>query len=369
MTVRALLPMAVDGIGPSFTCLKLVEGALEAGGDVELLVNRSRLPLPAPSVRALLQGPLAYLPHRMVQGPASRVLERWYLSRLRPGDIAWLWPAVSLRTHEIVARRGNPIVLEGINTRMKAAKAVLDAAYDAFGAPPGHGITEARIAEEEAKLALATTIFAPSPGAEQALVGSPLEGRFLRSSYGVDTRTIPPPRTPGAHVTFLFCGYVCVRKGAHHLLDVWPRMPKDARLRLVGRIEPVIAERYRDLLASDQVQTVGFTRDVTSHYQASGVFVFPSLEEGDPLVTYEAALHGLPIVTSAPGAGRIGAERNCAIVVEPSDREALLEALLGLYRSAELRADWGDRGRAAVTDYDWNRVGATRAAQIAGLVP
>ena len=369
MTVRALLPMAVDGIGPSYTCLKLVEGALAAGGELELLVNRSRLPRQAPAVRPLLRGPLAWLPHRAVQRPASRALEAWYLSRLRPGDIAWLWPAVSLRTHETVARRGNPIVLEGINTRMQAAKAVLDAAYDAFGAPPGHGITEARIAEEEAKLALAATIFAPSPAVEQALAGSPLEGRFLGSSYGVDTSTMPPPRSPGERVTFLFCGYVCVRKGAHHLLDAWARMPDDARLRLVGRIEPVIAERYAGLLASDRVEAVGFTRDVASHYRASDVFVFPSLEEGDPLVTYEAALHGLPIVTSAPGAGRIGAERNCAIVVEPSDGEALLEALMGLYRSAELRAEWGGRGRAAVPDYDWNRVGAARAAQFAGIAP
>ena len=40
------------------------------------------------------------------------------------------------------------------------------------------GITDARIAEEEAKIALSTTIFAPSPGVEQALAGSPLEEAY-----------------------------------------------------------------------------------------------------------------------------------------------------------------------------------------------
>ncbi|WP_227418885.1 glycosyltransferase family 4 protein [Roseitranquillus sediminis] len=366
MGIRTLLPMAADGIGPSFTCARLVEGARRSGADIDLLVNRYRMGERSPGVQALLGGPLSRLPYRVIHTPASRALERWYLSRIRPGDVAWLWPSVSLDLHERLARRGVPIVLEGINTRMARAREVLDAAYENFGAAPAHGITEARIVEEEAKFALADTIFAPSPGVEAALRGSPLEHRYLASSYGVDTAQPLPPRAarPGG-VTYVFCGYFCVRKGAHHLLDVWPRMPSDARLRIVGRIEPVIATRYADLLSSDRIEAVGFTRDVAPHYAASDVMVFPSLEEGDPLVTYEAALHGLAIVASAPGAGRIGAEQDCITVIDPQDREAFLEALLGLHRSAEARADWGARARAAVSRYDWTRVGGARAAQLA----
>lgn len=361
LPIRTLLPMAADGVGPSFTCAKLVEGALGAGADIDLMVNRYRMKGPSRAVRTVLPGPLSLLPYKPLSGMASGLLERWYLSRLRQGDIGWLWPSVSLRTHEALHKRGVPIVLEGINTRMARAKEVLDAAYDAFGAAPAHGITNARVAEEEQKLALASTIFAPSPDVENALSDSPLAGRFIASSYGVDTSAMSPitPRDSDA-VTFVFCGYICVRKGAHYLLDLWREMPKGARLRLVGRIEPLIAQRYADVLASDQIQAVGFTRDVASHYRASDVFVFPSLEEGDPLVTYEAARHGLPIVASGPGAGRIGADTGCATIIDPTNRDGFLAALQRLYNSAEVRAQAGAAAHANVAHYDWNAVGARR---------
>lgn len=366
--IRTLLPMAADGIGPSHTCAQLADGMVRAGADLDLMVNRIRTEHSAARILTALPGPLAHLPYRITSAPATALLERWYLNRTRPGDIAWLWPSVSLRTHEVLAERKVPIVLEGINTRMAHAKPILDAAYDAMGAPPGHGISQARIDEEEEKLALATTIFAPSDVVEQALVNSPLEGRFLRSSYGVDLAPAPsrgtgpkPARAPGAPVTFLFCGYVCVRKGAHYLLQIWNRMPPGARLKLVGRIEPLLADRYADVLASDRVEAVGFTRNVDVHYASADVFVFPSLEEGDPLVSYEAALHGLPSVTSFAGAGRMGIEKATATVIDPKDPDVLEAALLSLFHDPERRQAEGAAAAAAVMDYSWQKVGARRS--------
>lgn len=356
--------MAADGIGPSFTCSKLVIGAQRAGANVDLLVNRSRNARPVPNSRSVLPGPLARLPYKWVSSPASRALEAWYLNRIEPGDLAWLWPSVSLATHERLAERGIPILLEGINTRMAAAKRILDTAYDAIDARPDHGISDARVAEEEQKIALARTIFAPSPAVEAALAGSALENRFVPSSYGVEIGDAPlhpaPEHNRDQPVTFLFCGYACVRKGAHHLLNVWPRMPANARLRLVGRIEPLIAERYADTLTSGQVEVVGFTRNVAPHYATADAFVFPSLEEGDPLVTYEAALHGLPIIASGPGAGRIGAERDCATIIEPSDEEMLLDSLMAFYSDRDRRIEDGRKSMKEVRDFDWNAVAARR---------
>lgn len=356
--------MPADGIGPSHTCARLAGGMARRGADIDLMVARMRDEHTTANVTALLPGPLGHLPYRPIAKPAALILERWYLKRIRSGEIAWLWPSVSLDLQKRLARNGFTIVLEGINTRMAHAKPLLDAAYDAFAAPPGHGITEARIAEEEEKLALADAIFAPSPQVEAALAGSPLENRYLRSSYGVDTseRHPSPVRSdrPQDRVTYLFCGYACVRKGVHHLLELWPRMPANARLKLVGRIEPVIAERFRDLLASDRVETVGFTRDVGPHYASADVFVFPSLEEGDPLVCYEAALHGLPAVTSPAGAGRMGAERGTATIVNPTDTDAFEAALMLLHSDPERRRAEGAAAARIVKDYDWNEVGAAR---------
>jgi glycosyltransferase involved in cell wall biosynthesis len=281
-----------------------------------------------------------------------------------------------LKTHEIVARRGNPIILEGINSRMAHAKQILDEAYDAFGAPPAHGITEARIAEEDEKIALAATIFAPSALVETALAETPLESRFLRSSYGVDTsrrrpsRTRPVPKGENDPVVYMFCGYACVRKGIHHLLDIWPQMPRNAYLKLVGQIEPVIAERYANVLASDRVETTGFTSDPALHYAEADIFVLPSLEEGDPLVSYEAAFFGLPSVTSHIGGGRLGEEHpDIRSLVEPADSDAFEAALVALHVDAERRVETGRASAEVARAYDWMRVGAKRLQMLERFLP
>jgi glycosyltransferase involved in cell wall biosynthesis len=343
--------------------MRLVDGMARGGADIDLMVARRRHENTSARVSVLLPGPLGRLPYKPIAASATRLMERWYRSRIHPGEIAWLWPNVSLELQTKLAQAGVRVVLEGINTRMAHAKPLLDAAYDAFGAPPGHGITAARIAEEEEKLALADAIFTPSPLVEAALKGSPLETRIMRSSYGVDTSRRHPVianRDTRARVTYLFCGYACVRKGVHHLLDLWPRMPADAVLRLVGKIEPVIAARYQDLLASDRVEVVGFTRDVEPHYAAADVFVFPSLEEGDPLVSYEAALHGLPAIASVAGAGRMGAEHGTATIINPADADAFTAALLALHGDGDRRQAEGARAARIVQDYDWTKVGAAR---------
>jgi glycosyltransferase involved in cell wall biosynthesis len=368
--IRTLLPMACDGVGPSFTCLQLMNAAHRAGYRTEVFANRLRVQRPEVPMQLALPGPLALLPYQSVVTPASRWLERRFLDSIGPNDIAYLWPSVSLETHRVLHDRGIPIVLEGINTRMKSAKRILDAAYEAFGAPPAHGITDARIADEEEKYTYASAIFAPNRNVEAALKGSPLENRFISTSYGVDTTKASPDRHYADHgrpLVFMFCGYACVRKGVHHLLDAWKQMPGKHKLQLVGNIEPLIADRYRDLLASDRVEVVGFVKNVHPYFAKADVFVFPSLEEGGPQVTYEAALHGLPIIASSMGASRLGDTDGTMMVVKTSSVEELMEAMERIVVSSEFRRDLGRATRKCAFDFDWLTVGAKRAALLQGM--
>ena len=94
------------------------------------------------------------------------------------------------------------------------------------------------------------------------------------------------------------------------------------------------------------------------------MFVFPSLEEGDPLVSYEAAFHGLPAVSSAVGAGRIGVDHGTARIVDPADGEAFLAALMALHADPELRRHEGAHAAQTVALYDWKAVGAARLAAL-----
>jgi glycosyltransferase involved in cell wall biosynthesis len=364
--IRTLLPMGCDGVGPSQTCLNLMRGAYRADYPVQIYANRCRLLGPGVPIIVSAPAPLNRLPYKWIDKTASHRIEQMFLEAVQPDDIAYLWPAASLDTHRILKDRGIPIVLEGINTRMASARQILDAAYANFGCPPSHGITDARIADEDAKYACADAIFAPNRHVAAALQGSPLQDCAIPTSYGVDTTKASPPRDykNKTSLTFLFCGYACVRKGVHLLLDAWKTMPKTHKLQLVGRIEPAIAERYRDLLASDQIEVVGFVDDVHSWFARADIFVFPSLEEGGPQVVYEAALHGLPMVVSPMGAGRMEGIDDALICVDPTLPAAFADALGRVADSVSLRETLGRTARSAVIQFDWNRVGADRAEKI-----
>lgn len=365
--IMTLLSMACDGVGPSFTCLQIANGMHLAGFDTRVFATRRRISAPAFPLLTSVPRALAKLPYHWVSDAAMRGIERRFLEQVREGDIAFVWPAVSLTTHKALRDRGVTVVMEGINTRMASARKILDAAYADFGITPEHGITDARIAEEEEKYRHADAIFAPNRWVETALAGSPLEARFLSSSYGVDASKASPERgykPDGAPLTFVFCGYACVRKGVHHLLEAWKRMDGRHKLQFVGTVEPVIAERYRDILASDRVEMVGFVKDVHPYFAKADAFIMPSLEEGGPQVTYEAALHGLPILASPMGASRIGDTEGAMLIVEPRRTDDMLEALTRLVASAELRESLGREARRRAFGFNWPDVGARRGQML-----
>lgn len=362
-----LLPMPCDGVGPSYTCTKLLSGMAGRGLAGPLYANRVRAPLPTLDYRVALPGPLAKLPYRYVSGMASRLTVSRYLAEVREGDIAYLWPSAPLEVYEAVRARGLPIIGEGINTRMESARDILDAVYAAEGLPPSHGITEARIREENEKLAMTTAIFAPSLGVETSLKGSPLQsGGVLRASYGValDERRPPRRQVPEDGPTVLFVGSGGIRKGLHQLLRGWAASGVRGRLMLAGTIEPSLRSLCADLLDRPDVEALGFVRDVDALYERADVFVLPSFEEGDPLVTYEAAAHGLPIIASPMGAGRIGEETDCALVVDPTAPDTIAEALRLLCKSPGEMEARGERSLAAAANYSWDDVGARRAEML-----
>ncbi len=366
--VRTLMTMTCEDVGVGRTCRSILAASRAAGVDCDLFTpfflgdRPAGLPL-----HTVLPPALRRLPFGFVRHFAEPVLHSHYFEALGDGDIAYLWPSVPLAVYEGLARRGVPIIAETVNTRMEAAKPVLDDAYAALGLPPAHDITEARIAEQNRGQALCTAIFAPSPAAERAFAGTAVADRIVPSCYGTWVpKALParPPKEQGAPVVFVFVGAVCVRKGAHLLLEAWRQPPEGAVLRLVGGIEPAIRARFADVLASDTVSSIGFSHDVATELLRADVALLPSLEEGDPIATYEAAAHGLPVIASEAGSGRIGAETGAITVVDPVDIEALRSVLARFAGSEELRRDRGAAARQAALGYDWSRVGPLRFARL-----
>ena len=368
--IVALNPMASDGVGPSHSCERLVSSMHQNGQNISLFVTRNTVSSDQSEIRPAIPPFLNYVPYRVVEDSATLRAEKNFKSTVQVGDIAWLWPFASLSVHEDMARRGIPIILEAINTRMRVAKDVLDAAYDAFGAEAGHGITDARIAIEEAKWDLAAGIFTPSLGTERAASGTRLETALLSCSYGTDVTPAVdrPKRATGERVNFIFVGYGSVRKGTHLLLDVWRDMPANYHLTLVGNLETCLQERYADLLQSDRVTHTGFVRNISDHLAQADIFVLPSLEEGDALVTYEAANAGLPLAVSEIGGGRLASKTNCAQIFDPYQPDEIRRALQELGEDAELRHHLGKLARDAVKEFDWSTVAKARCEAIDAFI-
>ena len=309
---------------------------------------------------------LKWFYYRSADAP-KYMAEKRFLKDIKDFDAAYLWPATSLKTFREVKKMGKPIFLERFNCYVGKSKRILDRAYTQLGLHPQHTITSDSIQQEEAEVCLADFVFCPSPEVRKSFqeAGVP-EQKLIPTSYGWSPRRFSTIRADSKQVseavTVLFVGSVCVRKGAHLLLRAWERADVKGRLMLCGGIEPAIAETCAEIMARSDVIHLEYNRDIETAYRQADIFAFPSLEEGGPLVTYEAMAHGLAVLTSPMGAGSIVRDGIDGMVVSPYEQDMWVEALRKLAHSPDVRARFGTAARQRADEFTWEKVAARRAA-------
>jgi glycosyltransferase involved in cell wall biosynthesis len=197
------------------------------------------------------------------------------------------------------------------------------------------------------------------------------EESILPTTFGWDptrfVNAVALDRSPTPR--FIFMGWLGVRKGVPDLLEAWRLANVDGELVLAGTPEsPEIARLVREHCRSGRVRAVGYIDDVGPLLKSSDVFVFPTLEEGGPQVTYEAAGCGLPVITTTMGAARIIEDGLNGIVVEPGSVPHLAEAIRVLATRPDLRARYGAAGQRDAERFTYQRVGAQRSQLISEAV-
>jgi glycosyltransferase involved in cell wall biosynthesis len=304
--------------------------------------------------------------------PSTATIRRFtefsYRRSLATADVAWIWPDVSPRTYQAARDAGAVVVGERVNTHRLTSRRILEAAYRRLGLPPTHGITDRAALEETRKLLLCDWVFAPSPLVARSLeeAGIPAE-RILPTSYGWDPERLArggPGLPPTDGLSALFVGRGCFRKGVDLLLRAWAAAEVRGRLSLVGRLDEEVASHCAGLLARPDVLQVPFRDDVGPIYRSADVFVFPSLEEGSPLVLYEAMASGLAVLASPMGAGEILRDGVDGFVLDPLDQDAWVAALRRLAKDPDLRRRLGRSARDRAAEFTWSKVGQRRLAML-----
>lgn len=283
------------------------------------------------------------------------------------GDLAYIWPGTTLDTYKRIRANGHVIITENINTHMATSKAILDQEYKRLGLLPTHGITDRMIAEENAKLQLVDLVFSPSDQVTKSLSSAGIgEEKIISTSYGLDAEDILSEGDVSARgmrdkpLNAIFVGRIGIRKGAQLLLDYWVKAGVKGTLRLVGDIEDDARHLITPYLGRPDIQHVPFTFDLKSIYREADMFLFPSLEEGSPLVTNLSMGAGLPSLVSPMGAGGVVRDGIDGMVIDPHDADGWISAIQFMFDNPDARQRMGINAFEHAREYLWPTVGRKR---------
>ncbi len=287
----------------------------------------------------------------------SLLFDAWASRYLEPCDVFHVWGNYGLRSLQRAREMDITTVVEWASAHPLYQARLLREEYArwglAFHTPP------AALRRALAEIAMADFVLIPSDFARKGFLeeGFP-EEKLLQVPFGVDTRRFRPSEANSPQpFRVLFVGQVGIRKGVPYLLEAWRRLGwKDAELWLVGRVLPEcrpILQRYQGLPG---LHLVGHLDDPVEAYQQADIFVFPSIEEGSALVTYEALACGLPVVTT-PNSGSVVRDGVEGFIIPIRDVDALVGRMEQLRADEHLRQAMGRAARERAEGFTWEAYG------------
>ena len=169
-----------------------------------------------------------------------------------------------------------------------------------------------------------------------------------------DAARAPAPRDWSGTITLLTVGRIDAEKNPLLLIEAFAQLEAEhpGRFRLVwagtGPLENAVARRAGELGVRDRIELLGyvpFVPELLESYRSAHLFVHVSLTEGLPATIVEALGNAVPVVATAVGGvpSALGGGQ-AGLLVPPSDRDALVEAILRLTDDAELRERVVERG-------------------------
>lgn len=319
--------------------------------DTEIPAEKIRsLGLPSRGLRKLA----VYDPTYRLNYYHNVLYDHWAARQLEQCDLFHGWNGFCLNSLQKAKKLGAVTVVERASAHNLRQRAILEEEYGRWGRtfPWPQASLERSLKEYEwADYILVPSQFAYDSFLEQGFAPE----RLLLIPFGVDTERFRPAEKSKGKRPFrvLFVGQINLRKGTVYLLQAWQQLGwTDAELYLVGRTEQRSASIFQPWRNLPGVHWLGYVSEPVRMYQEADVFVFPSLEEGSALVTYEAMACGLPIITTSH-AGSVARDDREGFIVPIRDADALAERLETLRNDTNLRQKMGQAARQRTVKFTW----------------
>lgn len=194
---------------------------------------------------------------------------------------------------------------------------------------------------------------------------------------GVNTQRFRPPKDKNKIKTqmgfkkkdkiILYVGRLYSRKGLYTLIQAIPRVTrryKDVKFVIAGEglhnERKNLANFAAKLGVKGKTSFTGYFPDeeLPKLYQASDIFLFPTLYENLPFAVLEALSTGLPVVTTKVGGiPEVITDGKNGFLVEPANPEKLADRISSLLDDSEKASEMGKLGRKVVEEkFDWEHI-------------
>jgi glycosyltransferase involved in cell wall biosynthesis len=162
---------------------------------------------------------------------------------------------------------------------------------------------------------------------------------------------------PAREPMVLHVGAIQRRKNVSRLIEAFTQLGPHWRLVLAGSFGFGAEEILHAIQTSprrDNIEVRGYvsTDQLASLYRRASMLAFPSLDEGFGMPVLEAMAWGLPVLTSNRSALPEVAG-DAALLVDPTDVEAIAAGLRELAHNETLRQDLISRGRIRASQFTW----------------
>jgi len=273
-------------------------------------------------------------------------------------DFLHVWAGFGLFSMLKAKKKGIKIVLDRASSHILWQKEILEREYKKWNVN-GFSISSLLVQKQLMEYKLADYIFVPSPFAFESFIKKGFSPDKLRLiPFGVDLDKFKPQEKSDKYPEFtvVFVGQISIRKGVQYLLEAWQRLNlNEAKLILVGKISTDFQKIWSRYQNNPTIEHQEFC-DPLSYYQKSDLFVFPSLEEGSALVTYEAMACGLPLIVTHES-GSIVEDQREGLIIKSGDVNDLAQKLEYFYQYRDSVLQMGKMAQEKIKNYTWDNYG------------